>query len=390
MSELLQTIPLGAEAAFPKGEFDGRVSRLQEVLAERGLDLYITTGPENIFYLTGQQSPGYSNFQSACVPRSGTPFLVSRGTESFNARLNSFVEDIYSYGDGDDPGTFFAGVLEERGLAGKRIAVDLDAWYLSVNLYRKLRSACGELHDGSGLVERFRRVKSPLEIESMELAGKAADAGMQAGLASVRAGATDNDVAAAVMSASILAGSEYVGMEPFVTSGRRGGVVHTTWRRNRISQGDILVIENAACYNRYHCALFRTVAVGEVPQLALDQYAVCLEGFEAALDKARPGVTCADVHNAVQATIDRAGYTEGFRKRAGYSMGISFAPDWGEGNIMSVHSTVDIELVPGMAFHLPITLREYYAHTVAVSETILITEQGCRSLSSLPRDLVEA
>ena len=170
--ELLQTIPLGAEAAFPKGEFDGRVSRLQEVLAERGLDLYITTGPENIFYLTGQQSPGYSNFQSACVPRSGTPFLVSRGTESFNARLNSFVEDIYSYGDGDDPGTFFAGVLEERGLAGKRIAVDLDAWYLSVNLYRKLRSACGELHDGSGLVERFRRVKSPLEIESMELAGK--------------------------------------------------------------------------------------------------------------------------------------------------------------------------------------------------------------------------
>lgn len=163
MSELLRTIPLGAEAAFPKGEFDARVSRLQEVLAERDLDLYITTGPENIFYLTGQQTPGYSNFQSACVPRSGAPFLVSRGTEAFNARLNSFVEDIHAYGDGEDPGTFFAGVLEERGLAGKRIAVDLDAWYLSVNLYRKLRAACGELHDGSGLVERFRRVKSPLE-----------------------------------------------------------------------------------------------------------------------------------------------------------------------------------------------------------------------------------
>ena len=96
------------------------------------------------------------------------------------------------------------------------------------------------------------------------------------------------------------------------------------------------------------------------------------------------------MHNAVQATIDRAGCTEGFRKRAGYSMGISFAPDWGEGNIMSVHSSVDIELVPGMTFHLPITLREYYVHTVAVSETILITEEGCRSLSSLPRDLVEA
>ena len=93
----------------------------------------------------------------------------------------------------------------------------------------------------------------------------------------------------------------------------------------------------------------------------LDLYitTVCLEAFEAAVDKARPGATCADVHNAAQATIDSAGYTEGFRKRAGYSMGVSFAPDWGEGYIMSVHSCVDIELVPGMAFHLPITLREY-------------------------------
>ena len=280
-------------------------------------------------------------------------------------------------------------MLKDRGWAGKCVAVDLDAWYLPVKLYHKLRAACGELHDGSGLVEPFRRVKSGLEIESMELAGKAADAGMQAGLATVHAGVTDNEVAAAVMSASILAGSEYVGMEPFVTSGRRAGVVHTTWRRNRVEAGDILVIENAACYNRYHCAMFRTVAVGDVPQRALDQYAVCREGFEAALDRAKPGATCADVHNAVQSVIDRAGHTEGFRKRAGYSMGISFAPDWGEGNIMSVHSSVDIELLPGMAFHLPITLRDYYEHTVAVSETIVITQQGCRSLSSLPRDLVK-
>ena len=140
---------------------------------------------------------------------------------------------------------------------------------------------------------------------------------------------------------------------------------------------------------RYHAALFRTVAVGRVPQLAIDQYAVCLEGLEAAMAVAKPGVTCADVHNAVQAVIDRSGYADGFRKRAGYSMGISFAPDWGEGNIMSVYKTVDIELVPGMAFHLPIALRDYYKHTVAVSETIAITETGCRPLSDVPRDLVK-
>jgi Xaa-Pro dipeptidase len=88
-----------------------------------------------------------------------------------------------------------------------------------------------------------------------------------------------------------------------------------------------------------------------------------------AIEKLRPGNTCADVHNAVQAVIDKAGYTAGYRKRTGYSMGISFAPDWGEGNILSLFRGVDVPLEPGMVFHVPITLREYNKWTVAVSET---------------------
>lgn len=389
MNQLLRRVPLGAEAAFPKAEFDGRVAKLQKVLAERNLDLYVTSGPENIFYLTGQQTPGYYTFQCACVPRSGTPFLVLRGTETFNARLNTYLEDILGHADGEDPAAFFAQVLKERGWIGKRIAVDHNAWYLTANLYKKLVAACGEFLDGSDLVEPFRRVKSKLEMDSMEKAAKACAAGMRAGLATARAGVTDNDVAAAVMNAAILAGSEYVGIEPFVTAGRRSGVGHTTWRRNRIENGDVLVIENCGCYNRYHAALFRTVAVGPVSQLARDQYEVCKEALRAGIDKAKPGASCADVHNAVQAVIDRAGFADGFRKRAGYSIGLSFAPDWGEGNIMSVFRTVNIELVPNMTFHLPITLREYYRHTVAVSETIAITAKGCRALSDVPWDLVK-
>ena len=57
-------------------------------------------------------------------------------------------------------------------------------------------------------------------------------------------------------------------------------------------------------------------------------------------------------------------------------MGISFAPDWGEGNILSLFRGVDVPLEPGMVFHVPITLREYNKWTVAVSETVMVTEKG--------------
>ena len=313
-----------------------------------------------------------------------------RALESFNARANTYLADIVGYGDDADPARAVAEVLQRRGWKGKKVALDRNAWYLTVNLHARLARAFGRFQDGSGLVERLRRVKSPLELEALASSAKANDAGMRAGLEATRAGASENDVAAAIMGAMIAAGSEYVGMEPFVTSGPRAGLPHSTWRRRRIRKGDVVILETAAAYNRYHAASFRTVAVGKVPAKARDWYGVCRETLAAATGKIKPGNTCADVHAAAQAVIDRNGCTAGYRKRTGYSLGVAFAPDWGEGNILSLYRGIDVALVPGMVFHVPITLREYGKFTVAVSESLVVTEKGCKRLSRLSQDLVEA
>jgi Xaa-Pro dipeptidase len=71
-------------------------------------------------------------------------------------------------------------------------------------------------------------------------------------------------------------------------------------------------------------------------------------------------------------------------------MGISFAPDWGEGNILSLFRGVDVPLEPGMVFHVPITLREYNKFTVAVSETVMVTDKAARTFSTIDRSLVRA
>lgn len=390
IATLLTAVPSGSEAAFPRDELDRRVAALQRRLAARGFDLFLTSGPENVFYLSGQQTPGYYTFQCLAVPATGRPFHVLRGLEALNARANTYLDDIAGYPDGANPAEALAEALRQRGFAGKRVAIDQNAWFLSVNLYNRLVAEVGPLLDGSGLVEELRRVKSPGELERIRKAAGANDAGMRAGLAAVRAGASENDVAAAIMHAAIAAGSEYVGMEPFVTSGPRSGIPHTTWRRRRIERGDVVILETSACYDRYHAALYRTVAVGAIPERARHMYEVCQEGLGAALAELRPGRTCADVHDAVQAVVDRHGQTAGYRKRTGYSIGISFAPDWGEGNILSLYRGVDVALEPGMVFHVPITLREYARFTVAVSETVVVTPQGPETLSALGRELVEA
>jgi Xaa-Pro dipeptidase len=307
-----------------------------------------------------------------------------------NARLNTYLTNVTGYADDEHPAAALAKALNAGGWKGKRVAIDQNGWFLTINLYNRLVSEFGPLLDATGLVEPLRRVKSKLEIEQMENAGRANDEGMRAGLAATRLGASENDIAAEIMRASIKAGAEYVGMEPFVTSGPRSGIPHTTWRRRKLLSGDVTVLETSACYNRYHAALFRSVAIGKIPQLATDMYKACAEGLNVAIEKLRPGNTCEDVHNAVQAVVDRHGYTAGYRKRTGYSMGISFAPDWGEGNILSLFRGVDVPLESGMVFHVPITLREYNKFTVAVSETVMVTDKAPRILSTISRDMVQA
>lgn len=379
----------GQESAFPKAEYDARVAKAREGLAAAGLDAMIVTGPENIFYLTGQQTPGYYTFQALVLPVEGDPAFVVRQLEYFNFIANTFISDAAVYQDSDDPIAFLVALIATKGLKGKRVAIDKRGWFLPIATYEALQSALGTVHDAAGIVEKLRMVKSPLEVEKLARSATYVDAGLKAGLAAIRVGATENDLVAAMMEAAIRAGSEYMGMEPLVSSGPRSGVPHGTWKRRRLEAGDPAFLEMAACHDRYHAALMRSAWIGTPPAEAADMMKVCQEALAVSLDAIKPGVACEVPHIACQKVIDAAGYTDNFRKRLGYSVGISFAPDWGEGGILSLNTGVKTLLAPGMTFHLPPALRIYGRFTVGVSETIVVTETGCRVLGTLDRALVQ-
>ena len=92
LAEILKAVPQGAESVFPKAEYDRRIGQLQRLIAEKSFDLVLLSGPENIFYLTGQQTPGYYTFQCLCVPASGPPFHVLRALEA--SKLQREVRDL--------------------------------------------------------------------------------------------------------------------------------------------------------------------------------------------------------------------------------------------------------------------------------------------------------
>lgn len=105
----------GSESAFRADEYAQRIQRTRERLSRAGVDVMIVTGPENIFWLTGQQTPGYYTFQALLLPVEGDPVFVIRQLEYFNFIANTFISDAAIYQDGDNPVDFLVGMLQQRG-----------------------------------------------------------------------------------------------------------------------------------------------------------------------------------------------------------------------------------------------------------------------------------
>ncbi len=370
------------DMTFPLCEYERRLEALRVHIAERHLDAVIITDPENIFYLTNYQTTGYSFFQSLVVPLEGEPFMVMRAMEESNVYARSWVEITRPYGDTGDAIQMLVDALREFKLADKRLGYERNSYYFPAYHQDVIRTTLveGKLLDCFGIVEEGRVCKSACEIELMRCAARATEAGMQAGIDACVPGVTENDVAAAISSAMFKAGGEFPAVMPYVTSGPRSMIGHATWEGRELREGEHVFIEVGGCLRRYHTAMMRTVVLGELS----DSMYQAQELMKGALDllhgQAQPGMTVSDVDNLIRTHISSNTLGARLIPRTGYSIGIAFPPSWDEGYIVSLKQGDSTILREGMTFHvIPWMWGVDGDKTVGISDTILITEDGCES-----------
>lgn len=376
------------ELPFTVEEYRARVHSVRARMAAAGIDVLLVYWPENIYYLTGYDSLGYFSYQVFVLPLEGDGFFVVRRLDRQNVVDATWVQQCDVYQDGEDPVAQTVAALEHRGLAGKRIAAEIDGYFLSPRNYNKLAARL-EMIDGSQIINRERLVKSPREIEYIRAACRAMEAGARAGVDAMRPDNTENDVAAALLYASVRAGSEYTGHAPLVATGPRSARSFATWSGRKIQNGDIIAFEPAASIRRYHGLMVRTVSVGEPADKRVRQLCdASIEGINAGLSFMKPGVAAREVDEITKAAPRRAGFGKYCVSRSGYGVGIGFPPDWGEGRTISLGARDLTILEPNMTFHYMNPIWYEGFTKVSFSETIRITETGCEVISSFPRELI--
>lgn len=379
------------DMTFPFEEYVRRIEGLRERMKDRLLDAVIISDPENLMYLTDYQTTGYSFFQALVVPLEGDCFMVTRKMEESNVYARTWVEKTRPYADNGDAIQGLIEALRSFGLAKCSIGYERNSYFLPAYQQDRILTGLvdGRLIDCFGIVEEGRIQKSHAEIEIMKKAAIATEAGMQAGIDAVAPGVTENEIGAAISEAMFRAGGEPPAVMPYVTSGSRSMIGHATWEGRVVQPGEHVFLEVGGCYRRYHTAMMRTVFLDEISssmESAQWHMMDALDQVEAAI---RPGLTVSDADNIVRHALQGGSHGGQLITRSGYMIGIAFPPSWDEGYILSLMQGDSRPLKEGMTFHIiPWLWGVDGDKTVGISDTIYVTEDGCKSFFKMAREFV--
>jgi Xaa-Pro aminopeptidase len=346
----------------------GRGDRLEQQLAERELDRVLVLNLLNIRYLTG-----FTGTNGACVCGPGVRLFFTdfRYTERAEAEVEGW--EIHTIAN-----DWLGGIAEH--LEGR---VGFEDDHLSVRLLEKLKE---KLADGveavaaGGLVEELRRVKDEGELALIVEAAKLADEALRWSTDQGLAGKTEREVARAFEARVRELGGD-PSFPAIVAAGPNGALPHAEPGEREIGKGELVVFDVGAAIDGYCSDGTRTFATGDPGEEAIEVYEVVREAQQASLEAIRAGVKGEDVDKVAREVIDAAGHGDRFGHGLGHGVGLELheAPRLSlrSDDVLAPGEVVTVE--PGI--YLPGKLG------VRIEDLVVVTEDGLRNLSSLPKEL---
>ncbi|RJX71428.1 M24 family metallopeptidase [Vibrio sinensis] len=389
------------KVALPFGleEYHLRLAKVRQVMEQKELDLLIVHDPSNMAWLTGYDGWSFYVPQCVVIGSSGEPIWFGRCQDANGALRTVYMSresvtdypDYYVMNPPLHPMSYLVeSVLRPRLWDRGRIGLENDNYYFSSAAFECLRADLpfAQLVDSTGLVNWCRAIKSPQELIYMHRAARTVEKMHRLAFEIIEPGLPKHHLVAELHRQSILGDGihygDYTAIVPLLSSGSDAAAPHLTWDDRPFCHGEGTFLELSGAHRHYHCPLSRTIFLGEPDDKFKRADEALMRGIEAGLAVAKPGNTCADVARALTDVMDKAGFHRN-GARCGYSIGLSYPPDWGE-RTMSLRDSDLTVLEEGMTFHfMPgLWLEDWGLET---TESIVIDTEGARPLCDLPRQL---
>ena len=383
----------GSKLPFTRDEHLDRQRRLRSRLREAGHDAMLVFAQESLFWLTGYDTGGYVYFQCAVVTADDDPIvLLTRRPDLHQARQTSTIEDIRIWWDAEDanPAIDLKGILEELGLGGKRIAVELNTHGLTGwNLWRLQQALNGwcRLEDDCHLIRRLRLVKSPAELEYVRKAAEILDRSLEDVIAAARPGITDAHLKAVYLTSTLERGADMPPNAPLFNSGYKAVYGRGVSGPREIEAQDQILVEYPVAYRRYNVKTEWMVLFGAVADEQRKMYDVARETLDRMTEIARSGTTLGEIFDVHAKGLDDGGYKHHRYGATGYSVGCTFAPTSMDVPPM-IYSGNPTVCEPGMTLFYHVMMGDADSgYAMGVGHTLLVTNGAPEVLTALPDDL---
>lgn len=381
---MLSSVP-GQALLFEREEFEARLRKVQAGLGALGADVAIFDEIEAMIWISGYGN-SENRYRCCVVPRQGEPFFLIRALDATVMRQRSWIADVVTFLDWDDPMPVLIESLRQRGFGAAAIGVDYGSYGTSVRRFQALRDGLPEARtvDVGAMISELRLIKSPAELAMLRRASSVADQAMRRSIATVRAGATKRDIARQAIDSYIELGADPSLSGPIAT-GVGWDFLHGHLDSVPLTQGDICHIELTPRVNGYSARLMRCVALGAptAKQQAISDRLIALQ--DAQFAAMRPGVMARDIDAIARGPMLAEGLRPSFENITGYTLGL-YAPAGPRTSDFTriFHPKADWLLEPGMVFHMYLS-----GEGLSISETVLVTEDGAERLTRLDRKLFQ-
>ena len=375
----------GDPATEPVATAADRLSRLAGQAAVTGVDaILISPGPD-LEYFLGHSVGSHERLTCLVVPPTGQIALLVPTLERpgwSGTPVESLPVAISTWTDGQDPYAALASVLP---VGARLLAVDYHMPSVHA-LNTRAVVAGSELTLAGEAIAELRMRKGADEVAALSAAGAAIDRVQRRIGEWLRAGRTENEVAADIAAAIVEEGHarpDFV----IVGSGPNGASPHHEASERVIEPGDPVVIDiGGPMPSGYFSDCTRTYVVHpgadrEVDGRVREIYEIVRRAQAAGVAAVRPGVSAESVDRAARAVIEDAGYGQYFITRTGHGIGLEVHehPYMVEGN-----ATV---LEPGMAFSVEPGIYLPGEFGVRIEDIVVVGDAGPVLMNTAPTEL---
>jgi Xaa-Pro aminopeptidase len=362
-----------------------------------GLDALAVFYPARVAYLTGFHHIPTERPIVLILGPNQYAALVVPAVEKEHAESTPGIDNVgvyFEYPGAEHPMEMVAVKLAEINAKPRRTGADHDG-YVPYWGYRgpRLSDLGGERPiDAEMLVESLRRVKSPAEIACIQLSCDWAARAHRRMQGAIATGKTEMECYAPAATETLFEmvaempgwrprGSGRSGLQAMFVGGRSTAMPHGFVMGHGIQAGDVLVSGASADIDGYQSELERTMIVGTPAPEQERAFEAMLALQSRALEVMAPGVPAGEVELACVQLARELGVEGSIRHHVGHSIGLEGheAPFLDRGD--------DAVLEPGMVFTVEpgVYIKELggFRH----SDTVVITDEGCRVMTDYPREL---